>query len=171
MEPLTLLTEEWRTTVRQLQELTERHVITWVRQNEADPEESFLLEPLGKIAAFQIYRIGLANYVSVTHEETKYRRAEGVADPVESKIVRRATFLATDRDREFSALLSTVETAVAEDELETLRLVGEEVATFHREFTKKADLEHWDREQQANDTARFEELHQKEGSDEPAEKR
>ena len=116
MEPLTLLTEEWRTTVRQLLELTERHVITWVRQNEADPEESFLLEPLGKIAAFQIYRIGLANYASVTHEETKYRRAEGVADPVESKIVRRATFLATDRDREFSALLSTVETAVAEDE-------------------------------------------------------
>ena len=171
MEPLTSLTEEWRTTVRQLQELTERHVITWVRQNEADREESFLLESLGQIAAFQIYRIGLANYVSVTHEETKYRRAEGVADPLESKIVRRATFLATDRDREFSALLSAVEKAVAEDELETLRLVGKEVATFHREFTKKADLEHWDREQQANDTARFEELHQKEGSDDPDEKR
>ncbi len=137
MEPLIPLTEEWRTTVRQLQELTERHFITWLRQNEADREESFLLESLGEISAFQIYRIGLANYVSVTHQEIKYRHAEGVADPVESKIVRRATFLATDRDREFSALLSAVEKAVTEDELETLRLVGNEVATFHRDFTKK----------------------------------
>jgi hypothetical protein len=137
MEPLIPLTEEWRTTVRQLQELTERHLVTWLRQNEGDREESFLLESLGEIAAFQIYRIGLANYVSVTHEEIKYRHAEGAEEPVESKIVRRATFLATDRDREFSALLSAVEKAVTEDELETLRLVGKEVATFHRDFTKK----------------------------------
>jgi hypothetical protein len=137
MEPLTPITEEWRTTVHQLQELTERHLITWVRQYEADKEESFLMESLGGIAAFQIYRIGLASYVSITHEKIEYhKRAEGVADLVESKIARRATFLATDRDREFSALLSAVEKAVTEDELETLRLVGKEVATFHREFTK-----------------------------------
>jgi hypothetical protein len=150
MTPKTPETEEFLTTVRQLEELTEWHLITWVRKTRADSQSAFSLKSgFGDLAELEIYKSALDIHVSVIHKATRFRRVEGVEKPQESTTVREATFLGGEG--QLDQLLAAVERAVTEDEIETLRLIGHDVAVCHQVRTKDADIEKWKRERGAKD--------------------